>query len=106
MAEIIPRPLDKAVESLNNNIANLQFAKVEGTTASNINDEADISYPTGYTHGNCVVIGNTIKFSNGSWFTNYEGNYVYANNTGIHVKVALSGFTSKEVIVMLMKIPS
>ena len=87
-------------------IANLQFAKATGTTAGNTTDEADISYPSGYSHGNCVIIGNTVQFSNGAWFSNYEDNYVYANNSGIHVKVGLTGFTNKSVIVMLMKIPS
>ena len=93
-------------ESLSDQIANTAVVKVTGTTANNNTDEATVAYPTGYTNSNCVIIGSSVQYSNGSWFSNYESNYCYSNNTGIHMKVDLSGFQTKPFVVLLMKIPS
>ena len=84
---------------------NSKFATVEGTTSSAIDTEIKLSaFPDGFNETNCVVVGSMIKYSDNKWYSNFDGNIVSTNDTGVWAKVHNSGFCNKLAKVVICKI--
>lgn len=92
---------------LSDQIANLGFKTVNATTNSNahLQDTFCANFPTGYNETNCIVVGSMVKYSDNKWYSNFDGNEVSTNDTGIWCKTASAGFSNKEIKIILMKLP-
>lgn len=102
-----PGPSNAEFDALSDQIASYGFMTVDGTTGVNAHtqDAKCANFPTGYNETNCIVVGSMIKYSDDKWYSNYAGNEVSTNNTGIWCKTASSGFSDKSIKIVLMKLP-
>ena len=59
---------------------------VEGTTASAINTESDIDFPTGLTGKDCFVLGYCCKATNNHWYSN-DPNIEVTTTSSIGIRI-------------------
>ena len=87
------------------NIFENKYATVTGTMPSTSAEATVAECPAGFNSSNCVIVGNTVQFSNSGWYGNYKGNdFVIQNGTSIAGTAALSGFYDRPCKIVLMKI--
>lgn len=106
LLSVLPQNVIDDVTALMN-----KFAVIEDYTPSTVGGTKTLSFPTGFTMTNSVVVTIGVNLGNTVFTSAVTGNYLYAmyksDGTGITLGLtneAPSGATSKAVKVVLMKI--
>lgn len=75
---------------------------VEGTTASEINAERDIDFPTSLTGKDCFVLGYCCKATNNLWYSNDPSiEVITTSNIGIRIVSKSALFVNQPIRVYL-----
>ena len=69
-----------------------------------VNQFKDVSYPTGYTASNSVIIGYTVQSSYGDWYSNTNAIYVIGAGNYMKIKNTDADFSGQEIKIGIQKI--
>ena len=90
---------EQAIREINSN-----FTTVIGTLGA-LNTSVNIPLPTGFTAGNCVIMGTIALYSNNLWYTPLaEDLVVYLKGSDIATMVKEGGYTNQPIKIKLAKL--